>query len=378
MTSATRNAHLAMADSRAMEEQMERTNPVNPKNRLDNRRETVLRNVGAGATPSMGLSQFRGGMKSAMVHPEEQVKYLGYKKSYESKGCEKAGGKFPTYAKWSKMSQHAKQEFCDQWGLHYTGGNHEAHCESDSDNEASDMGHALGRHLHGIHGGAFHKSFAKGFMKGSGQNERDAAQALLSMSSGTAQRPSTDPTPQFRVKDALMTTTAHPTGYTRPDGTVALMAHQPSRIVRASSGRGGRRYDLDEKPQMPRSGLSVAEMRQQHNANTRADYKKSNPVSSAIGEYGMKGVRGLADLAVKHGAEYGVPEPLIEGIKKSRALAEGKGKTGPYEGKGKKRRAPAGASDGRRKRAEVVKRVMAEKGLKMIEASKYVKQHGLY
>ena len=44
----------------------------------------------------------------------------------------------------------------------------------------------------------------------------------------------------------------------------------------------------------------------------------------------------------------------------------------------KKKRAPASASDGRRKRAEVVKRVMKEQGLKMIEASKYVKAHGLY
>jgi hypothetical protein len=47
-------------------------------------------------------------------------------------------------------------------------------------------------------------------------------------------------------------------------------------------------------------------------------------------------------------------------------------------GSGKKRRAPAGPSDGRRKRAEIVKKVMAEKGMKMIEASKYVKAHGLY
>jgi hypothetical protein len=37
-----------------------------------------------------------------------------------------------------------------------------------------------------------------------------------------------------------------------------------------------------------------------------------------------------------------------------------------------------GAVDGRKKRAEIVKRVMAEKGMKMIDASKYVKQHGLY
>jgi len=49
-----------------------------------------------------------------------------------------------------------------------------------------------------------------------------------------------------------------------------------------------------------------------------------------------------------------------------------------HVGAGRKKRAPAGANDGRRKRAEVVKQVMAEKGMKMIEASKYVKEHGLY
>jgi hypothetical protein len=36
------------------------------------------------------------------------------------------------------------------------------------------------------------------------------------------------------------------------------------------------------------------------------------------------------------------------------------------------------ASDGRSRRNAIVRKVMAEKGLKMIEASKYVKAHGLY
>jgi hypothetical protein len=37
-----------------------------------------------------------------------------------------------------------------------------------------------------------------------------------------------------------------------------------------------------------------------------------------------------------------------------------------------------GAMDGRKRRAEVVKKVMKEHGMKMTDASKYVKQHGLY
>jgi hypothetical protein len=46
--------------------------------------------------------------------------------------------------------------------------------------------------------------------------------------------------------------------------------------------------------------------------------------------------------------------------------------------KAPKKRRVVGAGDGRRKRAEIVRRVMKEKGMKMIEASKYVKEHGLY
>ena len=47
-------------------------------------------------------------------------------------------------------------------------------------------------------------------------------------------------------------------------------------------------------------------------------------------------------------------------------------------GEGKKPKRVVGAGDGRRKRAEIVKKVMREKGMKMIDASKYVKEHGLY
>jgi len=42
------------------------------------------------------------------------------------------------------------------------------------------------------------------------------------------------------------------------------------------------------------------------------------------------------------------------------------------------KRAEMSGGDGRKKRAEIVKKIMAEKGMKMIEASKYVKEHNLY
>jgi len=60
------------------------------------------------------------------------------------------------------------------------------------------------------------------------------------------------------------------------------------------------------------------------------------------------------------------------------AMAEAQENAAPAAGSGRRRRAGAGPNDGRRKRAEIVKRVMAERGVSMIEASKYVKAHGLY
>jgi hypothetical protein len=50
-------------------------------------------------------------------------------------------------------------------------------------------------------------------------------------------------------------------------------------------------------------------------------------------------------------------------------------KASSMAGQGKKK---ATANDGRKKRAEIVKKIMNEKGLSMIEASKYVKTHNLY
>jgi hypothetical protein len=54
-------------------------------------------------------------------------------------------------------------------------------------------------------------------------------------------------------------------------------------------------------------------------------------------------------------------------------------KEGELEGgRIKKGKSPRGKTDGRAKRAEIVKKVMKQHNLKMIEASKYVKAHNLY
>jgi hypothetical protein len=55
-----RKARAVLADMRAMEEEGERMNPINPK-----------KAIGGAAVPSMGLSQFRGGRAKREHSPEE-------------------------------------------------------------------------------------------------------------------------------------------------------------------------------------------------------------------------------------------------------------------------------------------------------------------
>ena len=69
---------------------------------------------------------------------------------------------------------------------------------------------------------------------------------------------------------------------------------------------------------------------------------------------------------------------LIKGKAAENVVEETKDAPALEGGKIKKSKTPKGKSDGRAKRAEIVKQVMKDKGLKMIEASKYVKAHNLY
>lgn len=107
---AARKARMALADARALEEEGERMNPINPVRKTTRKGYTgIVRDpvAGAGATPSMGVSQVRGGM----------ARMVG------------AGA-------------------CGE--------------ESDSDGEAEMMGAALSKHIKELHGGAFHSKFMKG------------------------------------------------------------------------------------------------------------------------------------------------------------------------------------------------------------------------
>jgi hypothetical protein len=78
-----RDIRAALADTRALEEEMERVNPINPVRMSTRKGYTgILRGgaesmIGRGATPSMGLSQFRGGRKRGEVRKEEESEIVG-------------------------------------------------------------------------------------------------------------------------------------------------------------------------------------------------------------------------------------------------------------------------------------------------------------
>jgi hypothetical protein len=243
-----------------MEEQAERTNPL----------------AGRGATPSMGLSQYRGGKK----HEEES--------DNESVG---------------RQMRH----MLGSGDLHitHTGGRKKAQKEAPM-SEAMAMGLHLGKHLHSLHGGAFLDEFGSGM-------------AQCKMSGGNASQ----------------------TGRYEGDGWMDVFNTVRSNLPAISSAVGqiGSVIPGADRFTKPlQQGLDVA-----------------HQVSEGARKFGYGKKEKSATV---HIPTMDAPEMVAKG--------------------GKKKRAPAGPNDGRRKRAEVVKKVMREKGMSMIEASKYVKAHGLY
>lgn len=254
------------ADMRALEEQSERHNPV--------RR-------GAGATPSMGLSQFRGGKKHKA--PKNEVVMMDSDSEEELEGggflsdlgipvvSQLAGmvglgeGEAPARVVGGRKKASAAAVGRAELKAHKKA--HEA--LEGGMSEATRMGLHLGKHIHGLHGAGFFDDFVKG------------------------------------IGSAV--------------STIAPIAMKVLPLLAAG------------KP------------------------KRGGASNSDTGAYDGEGMTGCGTGAGMLGQD-------------GHGLRRG----------GKAKRAAAGPEDGRRKRAQIVKKVMAQKGLKLIEASKYVKEHGLY
>lgn len=252
MPSRIRQEKLGIAAHRALEEQRERTNPLS----------------GAGATPSMGLSQYRGGMKSES----------------ESDSDESVGGMVRRHVG-GRVKKEAPMSEAMAMGLH------------------------LGKHLHSLHGGKFLDEFGSGMAK-------------CVQRGGNASK----------------------TGRYEGEGWMDVFNTVRGALPGISSavGKIGEFIPGAERYTKPiQTGLDVA-----------------HTVSEGARKFGY-GKKGSLHKVEEQSVN--IPTTVMEAIKG-----------------GKKKRAPAGPNDGRRKRAEIVKKVMREKGCSMIEASKYVKAHGLY
>ena len=265
-----RAARKVLADARAMEEEAERVNPI----------------VGSGATPSMGLSQKRGGGKM----------------------------------KKAKMAEEAS--------------------------EAMEQGAHLGKHLHSLHGGAYHHDFVKGMMR-----------------SGGAQ------TGAYEGEGDLH------------GGFWGALASMAVPLISSLFGKGHMSKEAHDELMACMKGKGKMEML---GADPRTWGPGNQPKKAMKGAGAMSRMVGAGDLHITHEASDDEMEgagpisdlgiPIVSNLAGMFGLGTGAG-TG---GRKKKAKRAVAEHDGRRKRAEVVRRVMRERGVKMIEASKIVKAEGLY
>jgi hypothetical protein len=273
---AARLARKGLADHRAMEEEAERYNPVNPKEKLGARKgRTTLVAVGdeytgMGATPSAGVSQFRGG-----ASPDEPGEHLV------------GSGKLVIHHGGRKAKAKAKKH-----------------------SEAHEMGEHLGKHLHSLHGSGFFDDFKSGF------NSVFAPVAGI-------------------VKS--IAPLAGPEGMAA-SGVLGALGYGKMRGC-GKAKRGGRNTTFP-------GGAAVSATELEGSGLLGQDGHGQRQVGSGHGDqFFDDGMAGCGD-------DY------------DGGMA-GCGSTGAGKG-------------GRAARAAIVKKVMADRGVKMIEASKIVKAEGLY
>jgi hypothetical protein len=304
-----RLARKQLADMRALEEEAERMNPINPVH--NSYREGYTGIVkGSGATPSMGLSQVRGGRK-----------------------------------------HHAKM--------------------SDDEN-AKSQGKALMEHLHNLHGSGYARDFHAGMAMcgglGTGRYEGEGTGAgMEGCGTGAGMEEM-----KGGFWGALASLAAPLIGSLFGKGQMTKEAHDIL-MKKLANAKSKRKAKLEGGFWGALASLAVpligklfgkGEMtKEAHDELMSKLCKKQMLGKDGHGVRKMKGAgrmvgAGNLDIEIKHGD------------------MEGEG-TGAGTGAGKMKRV-VGAGDGRRKRAEIVKKVMREKNMSMIEASKYVKEHKLY
>ena len=310
-----RRAGKMRGDMRAMEEQMEHHNPLS----------------GRGATPSMGLSQFRGGgMLGQDGHGMRRMVGSG------RMGCGTGG---------------------DGTGAGTGAGRRRGKKSA----EAMAMGHALGKHIHALHGGGFWDDFKSGF------------NSVVAPVAGIAKQLLPMAGPEGMAASGVINALGYGR-HSRYDRRRTGCGTGAGKLV-ITHGGGRERDDVAMMSGMGYSGCGDEEM--------EGGQSFANPSSMGMsGAYQGQGYEGAGFWDDFKSGFNSVISPVAGVVKSLAPLAgpEGMAASGVLGalGYGRRKRASAGPNDGRRKRAEVVKKVMAERGVSMIEASKYVKAHGLY
>lgn len=326
-----RRAGKMRGDMRAMEEQhmLPQSNPIR----------------GGSATPSMGLSQFRGG----------------------GEGCGTGG--------MSRMVGAGTGGMTRMVGAGTGGRNNKIE-------EAHRLGRALNSHLHSLHGSGYARAFAHGCSGGgffdSIKNAFQKVGNEFTNPDSVLRRGATDAAQkvghEFTDSDSMLR------GQILPEASKYAAYAAPVLDV------AGTAVGVPGAGTMLSRGLSAAQM-----ANKGAKEMGFGRARRGCGKLVIThgGGRERDDVAMMRGNGYhgGYDSESDEEMEGGQSFANpsSMAMSGPYNGQGtgcgtggRKKRAAAGPNDGRRKRAEIVKKVMAQKGMKMIEASKYVKEHGLY
>ena len=424
-----RAARKMMADMRALERQAERMNIVDP------REVTTEQLLGNGATPTMGLSQVRGGADCVLdaedcgdvngvffegecynapesacagrpskpgtkcAYPEwesrltsnaykagERVMYDGL--AYEAKRLTTNRPiDLPPMPNPYKVNLYWKEVDCDKWAGsgHIVGGLAERSGNTMMSgtyrglgaDSPSDMAMADVKSLRGGAGKSWFDNFVDGLIEKATKKVGELAEKafneyfdkLIEYGWNYAKEHGVN-----WIKENVF-------GDKVAKGVEQRLADEQAEVRRARNREAEeyrrRQHDDYDGPSGPSAPAPAKNSMAERKAANAAAKDRQAAAKKAYEEARDKKKRGGGDLEGgygNYGAYAGGHCPSEEHLREE---VSGKGNKRACEG-GKKRRAPASASDGRRKRADIVKKVMAEKGLKMIEASKYVKAHNLY
>lgn len=293
-----RASRKAMADNRAMEEQMERENPLS----------------GRGATPSMGLSQIRGGKKMMMNAGAQGKHLMEHLQSLHGSGYAEAFHKGMRGAGPLSSLGHGLSDIVDMFGF----GKH----QSDSDEEY-EGGLRTGRYEgEGMKGGNYGLLASVGIpllmnLLGKGKMTQDA---------------------HDKVKDMIEN---------------RIDAHEKKHHM-----KGGFMNMLSMALPLIGALLGSGKMTQDAHDKLEKMFKKSDKMEGS-----GRVVGGMMRMPMKE------PMLLPSPAHPRREMQ--------VQGMGKVKRV-VGADDPRKKRAMIVKKVMEDKNCSLAEASRYVKQNDMY